>query len=67
MLTHSNTHIYELFCVSDEQVTQNASFVEVPQADHVLHPVDGGGMHWLNVGGILGGDPMLLQGEEWKL
>ena len=57
-----NTHIYEFFSVSDEQVAKDAGFVEVPQADHVLHAVDGGGMHWLNVGGILGGDPVLLVG-----
>lgn len=60
---YSNTHIYKFFSVSDEQVAQDASFVEVPQADHVLHTVDGGGMHWLDVGGILGGYPVLLQGE----
>lgn len=28
--------------------------------------MDGGGMHWLDVGGILGGDPVLLK-EDGKL
>lgn len=58
------THIYEFLSVSDEQVAEDASFIEVSQADHVLHTMDGGGMHWLNVGGILGGDPVLLEGER---
>lgn len=57
------THIYEFFSVSDEEVAEDAGLVEISQADHVLHTVDGGGMHWLNVGGILGGDPVLLEGE----
>ena len=58
------THIYELLPVSDEQVAQDAGLVQVAQSDHVLHPVDGGGVHGLDVGGILGGDPVLLEGGE---
>lgn len=59
----SETHINEFLSVSDEQVAEDAGFIEVSQPDHVLHTVDGGGMHWLNVGGILGGDPVLLEEE----
>lgn len=56
-----NTHVDELLSVSDEQVAEDAGFVEVSEADHVLHSVDGGGMHGFDVSGILRGDPMLLQ------
>lgn len=63
---HSNTHINDFLSVSDEQVPEDSSFVEVSQADHVLHTVDGGGMHRLDVGGVLGGDPVLLGGERGR-
>ncbi|TNN61984.1 hypothetical protein EYF80_027819 [Liparis tanakae] len=36
------THIDDVLVVADEQVAEDAGFVEVAQADHVLHPVDGG-------------------------
>ena len=58
------THIDDTLVVADEQVPQDASLVEVSQADHILHTVDGGGVHGLNVGGILGRDPVLLMGEQ---
>lgn len=58
-----NTHVYEFFSVSDEQVAEDAGFVEVSQPDHVLHAVDGGGMHRLDVGGVLWGDPVFLVGK----
>lgn len=60
----SNTHIYSFLSVSDQQVAQDAGFIEISQADHVLDAVDGGGMHRLDVGGILGGDPVLLDQDE---
>ena len=56
-----NTHVYEFFSVSDEQVAEDAGLVQVPQPDHVLHAVDGGGMHRFDVGGVLGGNPVLLK------
>lgn len=58
------THIDEVLPVADEQVAQNARFVEIPQADHVLHSMHRGGVHWLDVRGILRGNPMLLQATE---
>lgn len=60
---HGDAHVYQLLSVSDEQVAEDASLVQISQADHVLHPVDGGGVHGLDVGGILGGDPVLLKEE----
>lgn len=39
--------------VADEQVTQDPSLVEVAQTDHVLHPMDRGGVHGLDVSSIL--------------
>ena len=42
------THINEVSIVSDEQIAQDSSFVQVPQADHVLHPLYWGGMHRLD-------------------
>lgn len=55
------THIDQVLPVANEQVAQNARLVEIPQADHVLHSVHRGGVHRLDVRGILRGNPMLLQ------
>lgn len=55
------THIDEVVPVADEQVAQDASLVEVPQADHVLHAVDRRGVHGLDVRGLLRGDPVFLR------
>ena len=55
------THVDEMVSVSNEQVAQDASFIEVPQADHVLHAVDRRGVHGLDVRGVLRGDPVFLQ------
>lgn len=60
---HERIYIYEFVSVSDEQVAEDSRFVEVAETDHVLHAVDGGGVHRLNVGGVLRGDPVLLQGR----
>ncbi len=46
--TDIRTHIDEVVIVSDEEVAEDAGLVEVPQADHVLHPLDGGGVHRLD-------------------
>lgn len=56
----SGTYIDDALIVADEQVAEDAGFVEVAQTDHVLHPVDGGWVHGLDVGGILGGNPVFL-------
>ena len=55
---HPPTHIDEVVIVSDEEVAEDASLVEVPEADHVLHPLDGGGVHGLDP--PLRGQPLLL-------
>lgn len=54
-----DTDIDDTFAVADEQVAEDASFVEVAQADHVLHSVDGGRVHGLDVG-ILWRNQMFL-------
>lgn len=55
-----STHIDEVVLVADEQVAQDASLIEIPQADHVLHAVDRCGVHGLDVCSILQGDPVFL-------
>lgn len=55
------THIDEVVPVADEQVAQDASLIEVPQADHVLHTMDRRGVHGLDVHGLLRGDPVFLR------
>ena len=55
------TNVDDALVVADEQVAEDAGFVQVAQADHVLHPVDGGRVHGLDVGGILRGDPVFLR------
>lgn len=52
-----------MFVVADEQVAENAGFVEVAQTDHVLDTVDGRRVHRLDVGGILGENPVFLHRE----
>lgn len=54
------THVDDALVVADEQVAEDAGFVQVAQTDHVLHPVHGGRVHGLDVGGILRRDPVFL-------
>lgn len=54
------TDVDDAFVVADEQVAEDAGFIEVAQADHVLHPVDGGRVHGFDVGGVLRGNPVFL-------
>lgn len=54
------THVDDALVVADEQVAEDAGLVEVAQPDHVLHPVDGGRVHGLDVGGILRINPVFL-------
>lgn len=60
-----NIYVDELVSVSDQEVPEDPSFVQVPQTDHVLHPVDGGRVHGLDVGGVLRGDPVLLHRNRY--
>ena len=55
------TNIDDALIVADEQVAEDAGFVEVTQADHVLHPLDGRWVHGLDVGGILRGNRVFLR------
>lgn len=55
-----DTNIDDTFIVANEQVAEDAGFIEVTQTNHVLHPVDGGWVHGLDVGGILRGNPVFL-------
>ena len=57
-------HVDDMLLVADEQVPENAGLVQVSQPDHVLHPVDGGGVHGLEGGGILWRDPVFLHGRS---
>ena len=52
------TYVDKIVLVSDEEVSQDAGLVEVAEADHVLDPLDGGGVHGLDP--ALGGEPLLL-------
>lgn len=59
-----DTHIDEVLSIADQQVPEDSRLVQVPQADHVLHSMDGGGVHGFDVAGILRGNPVLLGRER---
>lgn len=59
-----DTHIDEVLPIADQQVPEDSRLVQVPQADHVLHSMDGGGVHGFDVAGILRGNPVLLGREQ---
>lgn len=59
-----DTHIDEVLPITNQQVPENSGLIQVPQADHVLHPMDGGGVHGFDVAGILRGNPVLLGKEQ---
>lgn len=56
-------YVNEILIVSNEEVAQNASFVEIPQRDHVLNAFHGGDVHVSDLHPGL--EPKLLrEGEE---
>lgn len=59
-----DTHIDEMLPVADQQVPKDSCLIQVPQPDHVLHSMDGGGVHGFDVAGILRGNPVLLGRER---
>lgn len=59
-----DTHIDEVFPVANQQVPENSCLIQVPQADHVFHSMDGGGVHGFDVAGILWGNPVFLGKEQ---
>lgn len=59
-----DTHIDEVLSIADQQIPEDSCLVQVPQADHVLHSMDGGGVHGFDVAGILRGNPVLLGREQ---
>lgn len=63
----AGTYVDDALVVADEQVAEDAGFVQVTQTDHVLHPVDGGRVHGLDVCGVLRRDPVLLCKWEDKI
>lgn len=44
-VVQQGTHIDNALSVSDQQVPEEPGLVEVPQADHVVHPLHRGGVH----------------------
>ena len=59
-----DTHIDEVLPIADQQVPEDSRLVQVSQADHVLHSMDGGGVHGFDVASILWGNPVLLGRER---
>ena len=51
-------HVDEVVIVTDEEVPQYPSFVQVAQANHVLDSIHGSCVHGSDLGGGL--DPVLL-------
>lgn len=58
-----DTHVDEMLPVADQQVPKDSCLIQVAQPDHVLHSMDGGGVHGFDVAGILWGNPVLLGRE----
>ena len=52
------TYINKIVIVSNQEIPQNTSFMEVSKANHVLHALDGGRVHGFDP--PLGGEPLLL-------
>ena len=46
-----DTHIDEMLPVADQQVPKDSCLIQVSQPDHVLHSMDGGGVHGFDVAG----------------
>ena len=53
-----NTHVDEVVIVANEKVSQDSSFMKISETDHILHPLDRGGVHGLDP--PLRGEPGLL-------
>lgn len=53
--------------MSDEEVVHHASFMEIPKADHVLYPLDRGGVHQAHHVHVPGCDPVLLTKAKHRL
>lgn len=52
------TYIDQIFVVSDEQISQNARFVQITQTDHILNAMYGRCVHCLN--SAIWRQPMLI-------
>ncbi len=55
-----HTYIYDPVIVTDQEISEDTSFIQVPETDHVLHPMNGGWVHRFDVCSILKRDPVLL-------
>ena len=54
----SSVCVDEVFIISDEQISENSSFVKISQTDHVLHTLDWGWVHRLDAS--FGSKPLLF-------
>ena len=59
------TYIDEVVIVTDEEVPEYSGLIEVTQADHVLHAINGGRMQRLQLGASL--HPVLLRNRMSKI
>lgn len=55
-----HAYIYNPVVVTDQEISEDTSFIQVPEMDHVLHPMNGGWVHRFDVCSILKRDPVLL-------
>lgn len=55
------THIDFVLLVADEKVVHHACFMEIPEADHVFHPLGRGGVHEAHHVHISSCDPVFLK------
>lgn len=53
-----------MFSIADEKIPEDSGFIQITQANHIFYPMDRGGVHWFDVGGILGGNPVFLKYKE---
>lgn len=53
--------------MSDEKVVHHASFMEIPEADHVLYSLDRGGVHQAHHVHVPSRDPVFLAKARHRL
>ena len=61
------THIDFVLLVADEEVVHQACFMEIPEADHVFHPLDRRGVHQSHHVHVPSRDPMFLKKARHQL
>jgi len=63
----AQAYIYDPVVVTDQEISEDTSFIQVPETDHVLYSMNGGWVHGLDVCSILKRDPMLLYEGKGRL